>query len=187
MSEEQYEFKPLEESEREYRKKHKKDPKPNDPKEGKAFKRWSDFFFTMSIISTVLVGSTFALPIIIVIFGLFSALLWLLWIVVVTIFTLGMVWVSDDIKKFNQGWMNFNNGIFDIGNSASEFGMSIVTTLVIVGAIFFAITWLFMILGFNKDQVRHKHYKGMIIALGIITFIFILLGIFALIVIYNQK
>ena len=187
MDEEKVEFKPLDVSEREYKKKHKKDPKADNPKEGRAFKKWSDFFFVMSIISTALVASSFALPIIIVLFGLMSAIIWLVWIVIITIFTVGMVWTIDDVKKFNQGWMDFNNKIFDVGNSASEFGMNIVTTLVIIGFVFFLATWTFMIVGFNKDQVRHKHYKGMLIALGIISFLFVLLAIFALIVVYTQK
>ena len=187
MEEEKIEFKPLEVSEREYRKQHKKDPKPDNPKEGRVLKGWSSFFFVMSVIFTALVASTFALPFIIVVFGLFSALFWICWIVIVTVFTLGMVWLSDDTKKFNQGWMDFNNRIFDVGNSASEFGMSVVTTLVITGVVFFLITWLLMIIGLNKDQVRKRHYKGMVIALGIITFLFIALSVISLIVVYNQK
>lgn len=187
MEEEKVEFKPLDVSEREYKKRHKKDPKADNPKEGRAFKKWSDFFFSMSIIFTVFVASSFALPIIVVLFGLTSAIIWLCWILVVTIFTLGMVWTMDDTKKFNQGWMDFNNKIFDIGNSASEFGTNIVTTLVIIGVVFFIGAWTFMIIGFNKDQVRHRHYKGMIIALGIITFLFVLLAVFSLIFVYVQK
>lgn len=187
MEGEKYEFKPLDVSEREYKKRHKGDPRPDNPKEGRALKGWSNFFFIMSIISTALVGSTFALPLIVVIFGLMSALFWICWLLIGTIITVGLMWMSDDTKKFNQGWMDFNNRIFDTSNSVSEFGMSIVTTLVIAGALFFVITWILMMVGINKDEVRHKHYKGMMIALGIISFIFILLAIFALIVVYNQK
>ena len=187
MEEEKVEFKPLNVSERQYRKIHKKDPKPNDPKEGKTLNRWSNFFFTLSIIFAILVASTFALPVIVVIFGLFSALCWILWLIVGTVFTLGMMWLINETKKFNQGWMDFNNKVFDVGNSVSEFGMSVVTILVITSVAIFIVTLILMIVGFNVDKVRHKHYKGMIIALGIISFIFILLAVFSLIVTYSQK
>lgn len=187
MEEEKVEFKPLEVSERQYKKDHKKDKKANDPVEGRAIKKWSTFFFVMSVISTVLVVSSFALPVIIVLFGLMSALIWICWLAIGTIFTLGMMWMSDDVKKFNQGWMDFNNRIFDAGNAASEFGTNIVTGVVVAGAAFFVITWIFMVVGINTDEVRKRHYKGMIIALSIITFFFVLLALFAIIFVYSQK
>ena len=111
MEEEKVEFKPLDVSEREYKKKHKKDPKADNPKEGRALKKWSDFFFVMSIIFTAFVASSFALPVIIVLFGLLSAIIWLCWILVVTIFTLGMIWLSDGVKQLNASWQSFNVNI----------------------------------------------------------------------------
>ncbi len=187
MSEEKLEFKPLDVSEREYKKRHKKDPRPNNPKEGRALKGWSTFFFVLSIISLALVASSFALPLLIVIVGVLAAMLWLVWFLFGSIITLGMMWLSDETKKFNQWCLDTMNKIFDAANNSAELGMKIVPIVVIVGAALFLITWTFMIIGFNVDKVRHKHYKGMLIALGVITGVFILLAILALIVIFAKQ
>ena len=43
-----------------------------DNKEGRALKKWSLFFFIFCCIALIMVGSTFALPVVIILFGIYS-------------------------------------------------------------------------------------------------------------------
>lgn len=153
----------------------------NDNKKGSKTKRWSLFFFIMSCIALLTVISTFVLPLIIVVFGLLSVIVWFIFLAGGTIFTLGMMWTIDGVKDFNSDWMAFNNQIFEAGNTIADQVLKAIPIVVIVSSVFFSITWLFMILGINKDKDRKKYYKGMIIALSVLTVIFIAFSIVTLI------
>lgn len=183
MSEQYTELVPLKDL-----KKDKNNPNnPEEPKKGKALKKLSTVFFVFTCICAVLIGLTIALPALITIVGLLSAIVWVVFILTGSIFTLGMMWLSDDVKQFNQWWMDTNTKLFDSGNNVAEFGTKVVPIIAIVGGAFMLITWALLIIGFNTDEYRHKTYKGQIIALGIITGISIALLIIALIMIYSNK
>lgn len=159
----------------------KVEEKKEEIKEGRAAKKWSVFFFVMSVILLALVAGTIVLPIIIFIFGLLSVMCWLCFILFTTVFTLGMIWLVDGIKEFNHGWMDFNEMLFTAGNSIYEKVIVYVPYLIGVGSVFFLITWLFMILGRCKDKNRKKYYTGMIIASSVLTVMFIAVSIITMI------
>ena len=185
MADEQFEFKPIGTS-RQYKKEHKDDPRPDNPKEGRVLKRFSNFFFVMSCISLFFVIATFILPFLIVLVGMVSVLAWLVFIIVGTLCTLGMMWLIDDVKHFNQWWIDANNSLFNVGNNIQEWGLKIIPPVAIVGSIFIVIAWILIIIGFNVDQARHRHYKGKIIALSIITSIFVIGAIISLIIAFTN-
>ena len=185
MADEQFEFKPIGSS-NQYKKDHKNDPRPDNPKEGRVLKRFSNFFFVLSCISLFFIVATFILPFLIALVGVFSALLWVCFILIGTVCTLGMMWLSDGVKDFNQWWMDANNSMFDAGNNVQAWGSKIIPPVAIVGTILIVITWIFIIVGFNVDQARHRHYKGKLIALSIISGLFVIGAIITLIITYGQ-
>lgn len=155
--------------------------KKEEIKKGRGARKWSMFFFVMSVILLVMVAGTIVLPIVIFIFGLFSALCWICFILFISVFTLGMIWMNDGVKEFNRGWMDFNDMLFTAGNSIYEKAIAYVPYLIVVGSVFFAITWLFMIIGRCKDVNRKKYYRGMIIASSVLTVLFIAASIITMI------
>ena len=154
---------------------------PHDPVKGRALHKWSTFFFVLTIIGTVLAGITLVLPIFLVIVGLISALAWVVVIAFVSIFTLFMIWTSEDAKSFFNGWRVFNEKLLDSSNNAQGFAQSVIPAMLISGGAIILITWLFLIIGRCTDAERKKKYVGKIIALSIITVIYIVFLIFNLI------
>lgn len=146
---------------------------PGDPVKGRALHKWAVFFFVLTCIGTGLTGAMIVLPFFIVLFGLVSVIVWLVCLAFFTIFTLGLIWLSDETKIINQNWMNFNNSLFNSTNTIYEFALRVIPSILVSGGILIAISWMFLILGFNLDNERKKKYKAKMIALGIITAIYI--------------
>ena len=156
--------------------------KKEEPKEGKALKSWALFFFVISCIMTGIVAASIALPFFIVLFGILSALCWILFIVVGTVFTLGMMWLVDGMQEFNEGWMAFNNKLFDSSNAIANVAASAIPIFSIVGGSIVAITWLFMVIGLVTDNNRKKFYTAMIIVLSVLSFIYIAIAIITILI-----
>ena len=152
-----------------------------NPKEKRGLKGWSMFFFILSCISLVLVSMTFILPILAIIIGLLSLILWLIAIVFGTIITLGLIWLSDETKAINAGWMGFNEWIFGAGGTITEYAGTIIPIVTWVGAGIFVLTWILMISGLVSDKQRHKRYKGLTIALTVLTILYIVCAIFTVV------
>ena len=140
---------------------------------GKALNAFSKLFFVLTIIGTVLTGVMVFLPIFLAIVGILSTILWLLAVIIVSIFTIGIIWTSEDFKSFNSGWMAFNTSMFNSTNKVTEFALSVIPSILVSGAIIIALSWLFTILGSCFDKIRRKKYKGRIIGLSIISVIYI--------------
>ena len=106
-----------------------------------------------------------------------------------TVFTIGLMWTVEDIKKFNADWMNFNNGIFNSGSVLADTLMTAVPALSGIGYALFIIAWILLAVGFkkDKDEGRHKNYKGFLIAFIFITILFIAVSIFALVASQSSK
>ena len=156
--------------------------KKEEPKEGKTLKSWAIFFFVISCIMTGIVAASIALPFFIVLFGILSALCWILFIVVGTVFTLGMMWLVDGMQEFNEGWMAFNNKLFDSSNAIANVAASAIPIFSIVGGSIVAITWLFMVIGLVTDNNRKKFYTAMIIVLSVLSFIYIAIAIITILI-----
>ena len=146
---------------------------PHNPVKGRALYKWSNFFFVLTCIGTALAGITLALPVFITILSVLSVLVWLLFIVFVSIFTLFTIWANEDAKTFVHEWQLFNEKLFDSSKNADEFAKSVIPIFLIVGAVIILITWLFTIIGRCTDTERKKKYLGKIIALSIITLLYI--------------
>ena len=155
---------------------------PEELKKGKGLKGWSLFFFIMTCIATGLIAASIALPFFIIIFGILSVIVWLVLIVVVTIFTLGLVWTIDDVKVINQGWMSFNDKLFNSSEAIANIAIRAIPTIAIIGASFVFITWILMIIGISTDKNRKRYYTGMLIALGVITLLYAIIAIISLVV-----
>ena len=157
-----------------------------DNKKGRALKKWSLFFFIFCCIALVMVGSTFAIPVVIILFGVMSTIVWLLFVLVVSVFTLGIFWTSNDAKAFNQGWMAFNSSLFNVGEVIYDKALSAVPYLIGGGSFFYVMAWLFMIIGLCKDKNRKKFYTGMMIALAVLTTAYIAMSVITLIANNNK-
>ena len=158
---------------------------PNDPVKGRTFHCWAKFFFVLTCIGVGLTGAMLVLPFFLALFGIFSVLCWLLLILVGTIFTLGMIWLSDDTKRLNERWMSFNESIFAYSNNAADLTKRLIPSVLISGGIIIAITWVFLIVGIVNDKARTKKYRGKIIALAIFTFLYTLFLILNVISLLN--
>ena len=155
--------------------------KKEENKEGKAAKKWSIVFFIFSCLSLIAVLGTFVLPILIILFGLLSVIAWCCFILAGSVFTIGLMWTIDGVKEFNHSWMAFNNMLFEAGNVIAEKALQAVPYIIVVGAILFAATWPFMIVGRIKDKNRKKYYTGMIIALSVLTVFFVAASILTMV------
>ena len=152
---------------------------------GRALNAFSKLFFVLTIIGTVLAAVMVFLPIFLAIIGIISTIVWILGIILVTVFTIGLIWTSTDFKSFNEGWMAFNTSMFNSSNSLNEFAMNMIPFVLISGGIIIGLSWLFTILGKVFDKFRMNKYKGRIIALTIITVIYLVFLVLN-IIIHNQ-
>ena len=152
---------------------------------GRALNAFSKLFFVLTIIGTILAAVMVFLPIFLAIVGIISTIIWILGIILVTVFTIGLIWTSNDFKSFNDGWMAFNTSMFDSSNSLNEFAMSMIPFVLVSGGIIIGLSWLFTILGRVFDKFRMNKYKGRIIGLSIITVIYIVFLVLN-IIIHNQ-
>ena len=94
---------------------------PGDPVKGRTFYSWAKFFFVLTCLGTGIVGAMIILPFFITLFGIFSVIAWLVLIVCGTIFTLGMIWLSDDTKSFFGEWQKLNEKTLDASNNVYSF------------------------------------------------------------------
>ena len=152
-----------------------------EPKEGLALKKWGLFFFVLSCIATLLIVASLALPFLIGLFGVASVIAWLAVVAIITIFTIGMIWTVEEAKTINTNWMAFNNWLFSSTETVANTAAKAIPILTIVGGAILAITWLFMIIGFFTDKNRKKYYLGIVIALGVITFVYIAIAVVTII------
>lgn len=173
---------PIEEAPRKGRRK-----KKEEPKEGLALKKWGLFFFVLSCISVALVAASLALPFFIAIFGIVSVIAWLAVVAVISIFTIGLVWTIDEVKTMNSNWMAFNNWLFNSTEAVANTAAKAIPILSIVGGVILLVTWLFVILGIATDKNRKKYYRGLIIALGVLTLAFIAIAIISIIINSNVQ
>ena len=147
---------------------------PDDPIKGRALHKWTAFFFVLTCIGAVLTAAMLALPVLLALFGIVSVLLWLVVIVVASIFTLFLIWTTDEMKNFSSSWREFNDKIFTSSNATNELALRLIPSILISGGVIILITWIFVIVGLNVDQERHKKYKGKMIALIVISVIYLI-------------
>ena len=161
-------------------------PVYEDKAGGRALNAFSKLFFVLTIIGTILTGVMVFLPILLAIVGVISTIVWILGIIVISVFTIGLIWTVEEFKAFNSGWMDFNTKMFNSSNSINEFVMKVIPFVLISGGVIIALTWLFTILGAVFDKFRLNKYKGRIIALSIITVIYIVFLVLNIILHNNQ-
>ena len=147
---------------------------PGNPVKGRKFFKWTKFMFTMFVISLALVIGTFGIGIFMVLMGVISAFFWIIAIIIVSIFTLFIIWTQQDAKDFFNGWRDMNEKLLDKSNDVLAFAEKLVTPILIVGFSFFALAWLFIIIGLSTDKERKKKYLGHLIAMSILSAIFLL-------------
>lgn len=160
--------------------------KKEEIKEGKAMKKWSMFFFVMAAIGLLVVASAIVLPVVIMIFGVISALAWICFVLFISVFTLGMIWLNEGVKAFNKEWIAFNDMLFHAGDTIYQKAIVAVPYLVIGGSIFFVGAWIFIIIGICKDKNRKKLYTGLIIALSVLTVLFAIAAAVTLVAYKNR-
>ena len=149
------------------------EPEFEDKLGGRVLNGFSKLFFVLTIIGTILAAIMVFLPIFLAIVGVVSTIVWIFGIIIVSIFTIGLIWTSEDFKAFNSGWMDFNSRMFERTNSLTEFATSMIPFVLVSGTAVIAISWLFTILGAVFDKIRFRRYKSRIIGLSIITVIYI--------------
>ena len=155
--------------------------KDNKLREGKALKGWATLFFVLSCVMTGLIAASLALPFFLIVIGIISTLLWLILIVVGTIFTLGMIWLSDDIKAFNGGWMSLNDKLFNSGTTIADTVAKAIPAMSVIGGTIMVVTWILMVAGIITDKNRKKFYTAMLIILGILSLLYIVIAVFSIV------
>ena len=162
------------------------EPEYEDKAGGRALNAFSKLFFVLTIIGTILAAVMVFLPIFLAIIGVVSTIFWLVAIIFLSIFTIGLIWTSEDFKSFNTGWMDFNSRMFNSTNTLTEFALKTIPFVLISGGIVIAIGWQFTILGAVFDKFRKNKYKGRIIGLSIITVLYIVFLVINIIIHNNQ-
>ena len=147
---------------------------PGDPLKGRALYKWSAFVFVLAMFGAALTCFVYVLPILLPVLGTMIILAWLIAIVASSIFTLFMIWYSDDAKSFFDGWINFGRSFFDVGRDADRLAYRAVPVVLIVGGALLIICWSMLSIGLSTDKARKKSYIGMMIALGIITLVYVI-------------
>ena len=155
--------------------------KKEEPKEGRALKGWALAFFVVSCVMTGIVAASIALPFFIVLFGIVSVICWLAIVAIVTIFTIGMIWLNEDVKAINSGWMAFNTQLFESSQAIADVAAKAIPILSIIGGTIVSITWLFMVIGMATDKNRKKFYLAMIITLGVLTLVYIAIAVITIV------
>ena len=155
--------------------------KKEEPKEGRALKGWALAFFVVSCVMTGIVAASIALPFFIVLFGIVSVICWLAIVAIVTIFTIGMIWLNEDVKAINSGWMAFNTQLFESSQAIADVAAKAIPILSIIGGTIVAITWLFMVIGMATDKNRKRFYLAMIITLGVLTLVYIAIAVITIV------
>ena len=155
--------------------------KKEEPIEGRALKGWALAFFIVSCVMTGIVAASIALPFFIVLFGIVSVICWLAIVAIVTIFTIGMIWLNEDVKAINSGWMAFNTQLFESSQAIADVAAKAIPILSIIGGTIVAITWLFMVIGMTTDKNRKKFYLAMIITLGVLTLVYIAIAVITIV------
>ena len=148
-----------------------------EPKEGLALKKWGLFFFVLSCIATLLIVASLVLPFLIGLFGVVSVIAWLAIVAIITLFTVGMIWTVEEARTINTNWMAFNNWLFSSTETVANTAAKAIPAISIIGGAILVIAWLFMIIGLLTDKNRKKYYKGIVIALGVITFVYIAIAV----------
>ena len=155
-------------------------------KKGKAFKGWTRFFFVLACIAfSVLIVSFFS-PVLIFLVGLFSTIGWGFFIVFGSILTLGLMWIPDETKEFNQGWIDFNDRLFNSSDATQQFVFGIIPYISFSALGIFLISWLFIIIGLNKDKTHKKYYFSHMITMIVLSAICIPFAIMSLVMYYTK-
>lgn len=149
-------------------------------------KNWSTFTFVLGCIAFGIVLLSYFSPFLIVFVGIVSAILWFCFIFIGSVFTIGLMWLSEDIRVFNQEWINFNERVFNSGSQVAEFIHPLIPYLTYSSIAIFVIAWVFIIIGFANDKRRKKFYLIRTIFFGVMTVIFIILAILSLMVYYTN-
>ena len=178
---------PLKEVKKMSRKEKRKTDLPGNPVKGRVYFEFANFFFVLVCIGFGITIFSVALPVFLVLIGLGSVLCWIVLIMFLSIFTLGMVWLSKDFKAFISSWQGFNDGLFNSANNTAELAKVIIPpTLIAVGALI-VVSWIFLVVGLVNDKERKKAYTGRVIALGIMTALYLAAMIFNLVTLYNNS
>ena len=147
---------------------------PGNPVKGRGLYKWSKFFFVLTILGTVLTGFVLVLPALLALLSGFILVLWFVVVVVVSLFTIFLIWSTDEGKSFFNGWREFGTTLFNSATDVEKYTNSLIPTILIIGGSLIIVAWSFISIGFCTDKARKKKYIGMMIALGIVTLIYVL-------------
>ena len=150
-----------------------------------AKQKWSNTLLTLSIIA-VIYAITYSFSGLIL--GLPVAVLWIAWfmiVFIVTVVTIGMIWLSDDFKSFNNGFKSFNESLTNGTGSVMGFMYKIFPYLASFFGLCVIAFLILSIIGFKKQQDKKEGYKGKLIWAIVLTVIFVIATIFDIIAFTN--
>ncbi len=156
------------------------DVKANKPKKS-ALQKWSNVTLTFSIIAVVYALFYIASGFLTMLPALVLWIAWLTVVVPITLFSIGLIWLNDGFKAFNQAFIDFNT---KVGNGSIGFTQFLYKALPYMTA-FFAL-WLlaFLILsivGFARHKDKKEGFKAKLIWAIILIVLFVVLIILDLI------
>lgn len=154
-------------------------------KQKTAKQKWANTLLIFSIIA-VIYAITYSFSGFVI--GLPIAVLWIAWfilVLIVTFCTIGMIWLSDDFKSFNSGFMAFNESVVNATNVVMDFMYKIFPYLASFFGLCVIAFLILSIIGFKKQQDKKEGYKGKLIWAIVLTVIFVIATIFDIIVFTN--
>ena len=146
-----------------------------------AKQKWSNTLLTLSIIA-VIYAITYSFSGLIL--GLPVAVLWIAWftiVFIVTVVTIGMIWLSDDFKSFNNGFKSFNESLTNGTGSVMNFMYKIFPYISAFFALCIITFLIFTIVNYKRQQDKKEGYKGKLIWAIVLTVIFVIATIFDII------
>ena len=150
-----------------------------------AKQKWSNTLLTLSIIA-VIYAITYSFSGLIL--GLPVAVLWIAWftiVFIVTVVTIGMIWLSDDFKSFNNGFKSFNESLTNCTCSVIGFIYNIFQYISAFFALCIITFLIFTIVNYKRQQDKKEGYKGKLIWAIVLTVIFVIATIFDIIAFTN--
>lgn len=159
---------------------------PGNPLKGRNHYNATKVLFVLSCVATAIIGATFILPLIAIIFGMVSVILWFVFVAFGTLITIGLMWTKQEVKNFNQGWMDFNANAFSSGSNIANALITAIPIIAGVGLALFIAAWILIGVGFKKDEFRHKKYKTYLIVFIFVSILFVVLSIVALTAKYSD-
>jgi len=150
------------------------DQKVETPKKRNSLlKRLSVLFMVLTVIGVVYAGLYILTPIIIIVPAAICYLIWFVIVAVVSIVTIGIIWVNDGWKNFSQGFLDFNNSLWNFANNTTEVMANLFKGLITSFGLCIVASIVISLVGVTSKRFSHEKYKATLITSIILGVVFV--------------